>query len=73
MGNHLFNMLTLVSQIQWEPRTTLANFQLIWLTKVHHAIVLTSINVGFLTTSSYVDSVGFFCGGKYFVFLQNKP
>ena len=31
-----------------------------------HAVVLISINVGFLTTSSYVNPVGFFRGGKYF-------
>ena len=31
------------------------------------------INVGFLTTSSYVDPTGFPRGGKYFLFAQNKP
>ena len=35
--------------------------------------VLMGINVGFLTTSSYVDPTGFPRGGKYFVFPQNKP
>ena len=36
-----------------------------------HAVVLISINVGFLTTSSYVNPVGFFRGGKYFLFPLN--
>ena len=36
------------------------------LTGDDHAVVLTGINVGFLTTSSYVDSTGFPCGGKCF-------
>ena len=31
------------------------------------------INVGFLTTSSYVDPTGFPLCGKNFVFSQNKP
>ena len=35
--------------------------------------LLIGINVGFLTTSSYVDPAGFPCGGKYFLFPQNKP
>jgi len=34
------------------------------LTGDDHAVVLIGINVGFLTTSSYVDPVGFFRGGK---------
>jgi hypothetical protein len=29
-----------------------------------HAIVLIGINIGFSTISSYVDTVGFFRGGK---------
>jgi hypothetical protein len=32
-----------------------------------HAVVLIGINVGFLTTSSYVDPTGFPRGGIYFV------
>jgi hypothetical protein len=32
-----------------------------------HAVVLTGINVGFLTSSSYVDPTGFPHGGKYFL------
>ncbi len=36
------------------------------LTGDDHAIVLIGINVGFLTTSSYVDPVGFFRGGIFF-------
>ena len=35
--------------------------------------LLLGINVGFLTSSSYVDPTGFPRGGKYFLFPQNKP
>jgi hypothetical protein len=36
------------------------------LTGDDHAVVLIGINVSFWTTSSYVDSVGFFRGGNIF-------
>jgi hypothetical protein len=73
MANHSFNMPNLVSQIQWEPRTTLTTSDRIWPTCINHPFVLISINVGILTTGSYVDPVGLFCGGKLFLFPQNKP
>jgi hypothetical protein len=33
---------------------------------------LNQVNAGVLSSSSYVDPVGFFPGGNYFVFRQNK-
>jgi hypothetical protein len=37
------------------------------LTGDYYDVVLIGINVGFLTTSSYVDPVGFFVAGNMFV------
>jgi hypothetical protein len=34
---------------------------------------LNRVNAGISITSSYVDPVGSPHGGKYFLFLQNKP
>jgi hypothetical protein len=67
MANHLVNI----------PRScAIALFNESLVQGLQDLGILTSlkgINVGFLTTSSYVDPVGFFCSKKTFLPRQKSP